>query len=51
MKLWTIKTNECIKTFDAHDDKIWVVATDASGDMVVTGADDGSFTYWKVNHH
>ena len=25
LKLWTIKTNECIKTFDQHLDKVTVV--------------------------
>uniref|UniRef100_A0A8C7QY21 Transducin beta like 3 n=1 Tax=Oncorhynchus mykiss TaxID=8022 RepID=A0A8C7QY21_ONCMY len=23
VKLWTIKTNECVKTLDAHQDKVW----------------------------
>uniref|UniRef100_A0AAR2J984 Transducin (beta)-like 3 n=1 Tax=Pygocentrus nattereri TaxID=42514 RepID=A0AAR2J984_PYGNA len=25
VKLWTIKTNECVKTFDAHQDKVWAL--------------------------
>uniref|UniRef100_A0A2K6S5U8 Transducin beta like 3 n=1 Tax=Saimiri boliviensis boliviensis TaxID=39432 RepID=A0A2K6S5U8_SAIBB len=23
VKLWTIKNNECVRTLDAHDDKVW----------------------------
>lgn len=25
MKLWTIKSSECVKTFDGHSDKIWAL--------------------------
>jgi len=34
LKLWTIKTNECINTFaDQHSDKVW--ALDAMSDQVL----------------
>lgn len=23
LKLWTIKNNECVRTLDAHEDKVW----------------------------
>lgn len=25
LKLWTVKTSECVATFDAHDGKIWAL--------------------------
>lgn len=25
LKLWTVKTSECVATFDAHEGKIWAL--------------------------
>lgn len=27
MKLWTVRSDECEATFDAHTDKVWALAT------------------------
>lgn len=48
LKLWTIKTNECVKTLDGHEDKIWGLHTNKQDDMVVTASSDSSITLWKV---
>ena len=48
MKLWTIKTNECVKTLDAHDQKIWALAVNQTEGVVVTGAADSNIIMWKV---
>ena len=50
MKLWTIKTNECTKTFDAHEDKAWALACNKEEDLVVTGAGDSTVIVWKVSY-
>ncbi|MGH0116990.1 UNVERIFIED_CONTAM: hypothetical protein FKN15_024935 [Acipenser sinensis] len=49
LKLWTIKTNECVKTVDAHEDKIWGLHGNKKDDLVVTGSADSCITLWKVS--
>ena len=49
MKLWTVRTNECVKTIDAHDEKVWAMAINAAEDRIVTGATDGCIVVWKVS--
>lgn len=49
VKLWTIKTNECVKTFDAHQDKVWAVHGSSKDDLMVTGSADSTITLWKVS--
>lgn len=48
MKLWTIKTNECVKTLDAHQDKVWALHAGAKDDKMVTGSADSNITVWEV---
>ena len=49
IKMWTIKTNECTKTLDAHDQKIWALAVNQNESVVVTGAADSNIIVWKVS--
>uniref|UniRef100_A0A8C1WDL6 Transducin beta like 3 n=1 Tax=Cyprinus carpio TaxID=7962 RepID=A0A8C1WDL6_CYPCA len=49
VKLWTIKTNECVKTFDAHQDKVWALHGGSKDDLMVTGSADSTITLWKVS--
>ena len=37
LKVWTIKTDECIVTLDAHEDKAWALAVHRDGDLLATG--------------
>lgn len=48
VKLWTIKTNECVKTLDAHQDKVWALHASAKDDKMVTGSADSNITVWEV---
>ena len=48
LKLWTVKSNECVKTYDEHEDKVWALATNTSEDWVITGAGDSAIILWKV---
>lgn len=48
LKLWTIKTNECVKTFDEHQDKAWALECNEEEDMVVTGGEDSQIIVWRV---
>lgn len=49
MKLWTIKTNECVKTLDAHQDKVWGLHGSRKDDKMVTGSADSNITLWMVS--
>lgn len=48
MKLWTIKNNECVRTLDAHEDKIWGLHCSRLDDRALTGASDSCVIVWKV---
>lgn len=50
LKLWTIKTNECVKTLDGHEDKIWGLHSNKQDDMVVTASSDSCVMLWKVQY-
>ena len=49
MKLWTIKTNECVKTLDAHQDKVWGLHVSRQDHKMVTGSADSTITIWDVS--
>ncbi|XP_039275258.1 transducin beta-like protein 3 [Nilaparvata lugens] len=42
MKLWCIKSSECMATFDQHDGKVWALAVSKDEQVLVTGGDDSS---------
>lgn len=48
MKLWTIKNNECVRTLDAHEDKVWGLHCSRLDDYALTGASDSCVILWKV---
>jgi U3 small nucleolar RNA-associated protein 13 len=45
IRLWNIRSNECVFTMDAHDDRIW--ALDLEDDMLVTGGADSRLKMFK----
>eukprot|EP00057_Strongylocentrotus_purpuratus_P026325 XP_011680799.1 PREDICTED: uncharacterized protein LOC100891641 [Strongylocentrotus purpuratus] len=47
LKLWTIKTNECVATLDEHSDKLWSVTVDRSEQKVVTAGADSNILIWE----
>lgn len=49
VKLWTIKTNECVKTLDAHQDKVWGLHGNRRDNRMVTGSADSNITVWEVS--
>lgn len=51
VKLWTIKNNECVRTLDAHHDKVWGLHCSQLDDRALTGASDSSVVLWKVCGH
>uniref|UniRef100_A0A452DW04 Transducin beta like 3 n=1 Tax=Capra hircus TaxID=9925 RepID=A0A452DW04_CAPHI len=47
LKLWTIKNNECVRTLDAHEDKVWGLHCSRLDDRALTGASDSRVVLWK----
>ena len=48
IKLWTIKSNECVKTLDEHEDKLWAVAVSKTEEKFISGGADSTLIEWKV---
>ncbi|KAG5585072.1 hypothetical protein H5410_045506 [Solanum commersonii] len=46
IKLWTVRNEECIATFDQHDDKIWALALGKKTEMLATGSGDAVINLW-----
>jgi U3 small nucleolar RNA-associated protein 13 len=47
LKIWSIKTNESIRTYDEHDNKCWALCIDQNEDICVTGGADSKLIIWK----
>ena len=47
LKLWTIRTNECEATMDAHSDKVWGLSVRHDGAQIVTGGADSVLNVWR----
>ena len=50
VKLWNIKDNELVGTFEQHDERCWALTCDKSNqDRMITGCAGATITVWKVN--
>ena len=47
IKLWNIKTSECVGTFDKHDDKAWALCVSKDESKVLSGGADGRLVIWR----
>jgi len=45
--LWNIKTNECVGTFDEHEDKAWALCVSPNEERIITGGADGKLIVWN----
>jgi len=51
MKLWNVKTSECMKSLEVSDDDdatVWALAVNATEDHVITGTSNSTLVLWKV---
>jgi WD40 repeat protein len=48
IKLWEIKSGNCLKTFEGHTNWVFSVAFSPNGDTVVSGSHDQSVKLWNV---
>lgn len=47
VKLWDCKTNECMKTIDAHSGNTWTLSLTDDDSMLVTGGQDEKLVIWS----
>ena len=50
MKLWNVKSSECVKSLEVSEDNatVWALAVSRNEDYVITGASDSTLILWKV---
>lgn len=46
VKLWNIKEEECVKTLDNHEDKIWALAHSSDESTLLSAGADSLLTIW-----
>lgn len=48
VKLWGVRTSECLATFDEHEAKVWAMHVGGAGDsLLVTGGADARVNVWR----
>ncbi|KMT19395.1 hypothetical protein BVRB_1g012450 [Beta vulgaris subsp. vulgaris] len=47
LKLWTVTSNECIATYDEHEDKVWALAIGKKTEVLATGGGDAVVNLWS----
>ena len=48
MKLWGVRTSECLATYDEHEAKVWALHVAGANDSVlVTGGADARVNLWR----
>lgn len=48
VKVWTVRTGECVATLDAHTERIWALTTSRDGEVLASGGGDSLICFWKV---
>lgn len=46
VKLWTVKSNECVATYDHHEDKVWALVVGGKTELLATGGSDAVVNLW-----
>lgn len=47
VKVWSIKTAECINTLDNHEDRIWALCQSVDEQWMYSGGSDSLVVVWK----
>ena len=48
MKLWNVRSTECLNTFDRHEDKVWAMTVGGVQEgLVATGGGDARVQIWE----
>ena len=46
MKLWTIRSDSCVATYDTSEDRVWALALGEDEQQAITGSADGTLSFW-----
>jgi U3 small nucleolar RNA-associated protein 13 len=47
VKVWDVTTGELVCTLDNHEDKVWALAHRPDSNTILSGAGDGTVTFWS----
>ena len=48
VKLWNVRSTECLNTFDGHEDKVWALTVGGVQEgLVATGGGDARVQVWE----
>lgn len=47
VKVWNVRTEECVDTLDGHEERVWGLDCSRSGDTIVSGGADGVINFWS----
>lgn len=47
LKVWTLKNNLCVGTFDEHEGRTWALSVALDGRHLVTGGVDSTIIWWR----
>jgi hypothetical protein len=47
VKIWNVRTNECVTTLDQHTEKVWSIASSEDGNWLASGGADSLICLWK----
>ena len=47
LKIWNIKTRQCVETYDEHEDRIWALAVTHDEAKLISGGEDAVLVMWR----
>lgn len=46
VKVWDVRSGECVSTLDNHTERVWALTASPNLDYIVSGGGDGVVTFW-----
>ncbi|PWN34934.1 WD40 repeat-like protein [Meira miltonrushii] len=47
VKVWNVRTEECLDTLDGHEERVWGLDCTQSGEQIISGGADGMIRFWQ----
>lgn len=47
VKVWNVRTEECVDTLDGHEERVWGLDCTRAGDILISGGADGMIRFWQ----